>query len=108
MNRRGSNYHAFDPYSGLNAIVNLQGEPMTRGGGETATTPIAVFHVTRWLSPFVNYAETFNPASADNVLLDSNLVPPTVARGRDYGTRIELFQGKLNLSLTYYSRVPPS
>ena len=43
MNRRGANYYVWNPYGGLNAIVNLEGEPITRGGGETATTPIAGF-----------------------------------------------------------------
>jgi outer membrane receptor protein involved in Fe transport len=71
-------------------------------GYQTTKSMGAVFHLTRWLSPFFNYAETFNPAAAYNVLLDANLVPPTVSKGRDYGTRVELLQGRLNLSLSYY------
>jgi hypothetical protein len=71
-------------------------------GYQTTKSVGAVFHVARWLSPFANYAETFNPATAYNILIDGNLVPPTVATGLDVGTRLEFLQGKLNVSLTYY------
>ena len=71
-------------------------------GYQTTKSAGLVFHVARWLSPFVNFAETFNPASAYNVLIDGNLVPPTVAQGLDVGARAELLGGKLNLSFTYY------
>ncbi|MFM9090491.1 MAG: TonB-dependent siderophore receptor, partial [Verrucomicrobiota bacterium] len=71
-------------------------------GYQTTKSAGLVFHVTRWFSPFVNFAETFNPASAYNVLIDGNLVPPTVAQGLDVGARAELLGGKLNLSFTYY------
>jgi hypothetical protein len=71
-------------------------------GYQTTKSAGLVFHVARWLSPFVNFAETFNPASAYNVLIDGNLVPPTVAQGLDLGARAELLGGKLNLSFTYY------
>jgi len=71
-------------------------------GYQTTKSAGLVFHVASWLSPFVNFAETFNPASAYNVLIDGNLVPPTVAQGLDVGARAELLGGKLNLSFTYY------
>jgi hypothetical protein len=71
-------------------------------GYHTTKSVGAVVHVTRWLSPFVNYAETFNPASAYNVLIDGGLVPPTVSKGLDFGSRFEFYQGKLNLSFIYY------
>ena len=75
--------------------------PPLEGYQNTKSTG-AVVHVTRWLSPFVNYAETFNPATAYNVLIDGNLVPPTVAKGLDFGTRLDLFKGRMNLTFTYY------
>lgn len=71
-------------------------------GYQTTKSTGAVIHATRWLSPFINYAETFNPATAYNVLIDGNLVPPTIAEGLDFGTRMDLFKGKLNLTFTYY------
>jgi outer membrane receptor protein involved in Fe transport len=58
VNRRAANYTVFDPYSGLNAIVNLEGEPMTRAGGATATTPIAGYTYG------VSGGGTFNTAGA--------------------------------------------
>ena len=71
-------------------------------GYQTTKSIGSVLHVTRWLSPFVNYAETFNPATAYNVLIDANLVPPTVAKGLDFGTRLALLDNRLNLTFTYY------
>ena len=39
--RRGANYNVFDPYSGFNGVASYTNEPITIGGGTTATTPIA-------------------------------------------------------------------
>ncbi|MBL9212292.1 MAG: TonB-dependent receptor plug domain-containing protein [Opitutaceae bacterium] len=97
---RATNRSRLAQYAGDRFQDDFNAPPLE--GYQTTKSTGAVFHVARWLSPFVNYAETFNPASAYNVLIDGNLVPPTVAKGLDVGTRVELFQGKLNLSFTYY------
>jgi outer membrane receptor protein involved in Fe transport len=73
----------------------LEGEQTTKSVG-------TVFHVNAWLSPYVNFAETFNPQKAYTVRLDGNLLPPTVAKGIDYGLRFDLLKGRLNLNLIYY------
>ncbi len=39
--RRGSGYNVYDPYNGFNAISSYTNDPITIGGGTTATTPIA-------------------------------------------------------------------
>lgn len=62
-----------------------------------------VIHVLDWLSPSVNYAETFNPQKAYATLQGGGLVPPTVSTGWDYGVRFELFQRKLDVRYTYYT-----
>lgn len=49
----------------------------------------AVVHVTPWLSPYVNYAETFNPPSIIQ-RIDSSFLQPTVAKGLDVGVRLQL------------------
>src|SRR5581483_2424170 len=41
--RRGANYNVYDPYNGFNAITSYTNDPITIGGGTTATTPIAGF-----------------------------------------------------------------
>lgn len=41
VDRRGANYYVFNPSSGTSAIFNYQNDPMTRGAGDTANTPIA-------------------------------------------------------------------
>jgi outer membrane receptor protein involved in Fe transport len=61
----------------------------------------SVFHLTSWLNPSINYAETFNPPSSI-VRIDGRLLDPTVASGTDYGLRMELLQNRLNLNFTYY------
>jgi hypothetical protein len=72
------------------------------GGRQTTKSAGTVFHVTKWLSPFVNYAETFNVQRAYAVRLDGTLLPPTVAKGTDYGLRLDLFGDRLNLNFIYY------
>ena len=61
----------------------------------------AVFHLTRWLSPYANYAETFNPPSQIQ-RIDSSFLPPTVAKGVDVGLRLALLGGRLNVSALHY------
>ena len=43
IGRRGANYNVYDPYNGFAAISNYANDPITLGGGTTATTPIAGF-----------------------------------------------------------------
>ena len=40
VNRRGADYHVWDPFSGQNLIMNYQNEATTRRADETANTPI--------------------------------------------------------------------
>ncbi len=72
------------------------------GGRQTTKSAGTVLHVTKWLSPFVNYAETFNVQRAYAVRIDGTLLPPTVAKGTDYGLRLDLFGDRLNLNLIYF------
>jgi hypothetical protein len=43
VGRRAANYNVYDPYNGFNAIASYTGEPITIGGGTTATTPVGGF-----------------------------------------------------------------
>ncbi len=43
LSRRAAGYNVYDPYNGFNAISSYTNEPITLGGGTTATTPIAGF-----------------------------------------------------------------
>ena len=62
----------------------------------------AVFHLTRWLSPYANYAETFNPPGAIQ-RIDSSFLPPTVAKGIDLGLRFSLLEGRVTFSVARYT-----
>ncbi len=62
-----------------------------------------VVHVLDWLSPSVNYAETFNPQKAYALLQGGGIVPPTISKGWNYSTRFEFFQRKLDVNVTYYT-----
>ncbi|MDP3072945.1 MAG: hypothetical protein Q8N18_21815 [Opitutaceae bacterium] len=57
-----------------------------------------VLNVTRWLGVYSNLAETFN-LSAPAQRVDGTLVPPTSSRGKDYGVRVTLPNGRLSLSV---------
>jgi outer membrane receptor protein involved in Fe transport len=61
----------------------------------------AVFHLTKWLSPYANYAETFNPPSQIQ-RIDSSFLPPTVAKGIDVGLRGTFLDGRLNVTVLRY------
>lgn len=74
----------------------LQGYQNTKSVG-------TVVHLFNWLSPSVNYAETFNPQKAYALLQGGGLVPPTVSKGWNYSTRFEFFQRKLDVNFTYYT-----
>lgn len=61
-----------------------------------------VLHVTPWLSPYINYAETFNPPAAIQ-RIDSSFLNATVAKGVDIGLRASLFERRLNLTAIRYT-----
>ena len=70
-------------------------------GGQITRSVGSVLHVTNWLNPSINFAETFSPPSGI-VRIDGRLLDPTIATGTDYGLRMELFENRLNLNFTYY------
>jgi outer membrane receptor protein involved in Fe transport len=61
-----------------------------------------VYHLTRWVTPYANYAETFNPPGAIQ-RIDSSFLPPTVAKGTDLGLRFTLLGGRITLSAARYT-----
>ncbi len=65
VGRRAANYNVYDPYNGFNAISSYTNEPITIGGGTTATTPIGGF--TYGSAPAYGLANT-NLVEAMNVL----------------------------------------
>jgi hypothetical protein len=88
---RYTQYRFQDDYN----APHLQGYVTTKSIG-------SVFHVTDWISPTVNYGESFNPQKAYNLLLGGALIPPNVSKSWDYGLRFEFFQRKVNVNLTAY------
>ncbi len=72
----------------------VEGKQVTRSVG-------TVLHLSSWLNPAVNFAETFNPPGSI-VRIDGRQLEPTVATGVDYSLRMELFENKLNLNFVYY------
>jgi len=70
-------------------------------GGQITRSVGSVLHLTNWLNPSINFAETFNPPGSI-VRIDGRQLEPTVSKGTDYGLRMELFQNRLNLNFTYY------
>ncbi|MDP3071679.1 MAG: TonB-dependent receptor plug domain-containing protein [Opitutaceae bacterium] len=61
-----------------------------------------VINVTRWLGIYSNVAETFN-LTAPQQRVDGTLVPPTSSRGKDYGLRVTLPNGRLSLSIGHFN-----
>ncbi|MSU24253.1 MAG: hypothetical protein EXS32_10575 [Opitutus sp.] len=92
---RDPRYTQYRFQSDYNAPV-LSGYANTKSVG-------GVVHLLSWLSPSVNYAETFNPQKAYALLQGGGIIPPTVSTGWNYSTRLEFFQRKLDVNLTYYT-----
>jgi outer membrane receptor protein involved in Fe transport len=74
--------------------------PAVKGTRVTKTIGTVV-HATSWFSPYVNYAETFNPPVPIQ-RLDSSFLEPTVAKGMDYGVRFTLLNDRLNVNVLYF------
>lgn len=72
----------------------VKGSQITRSVG-------SVVHLTSWINPSFNFAETFNPPGGI-VRIDGRQLEPTISTGKDYGLRMELFENRLNLNVTYY------
>ncbi|MGH7946375.1 MAG: hypothetical protein ACREH8_15900 [Opitutaceae bacterium] len=70
-------------------------------GGQLTRSAGTVVHVLPWLSLTYNFAETFNPPTSVQ-RINSQSFPPTVAVGKDYGVRLELFKRRLNLGLNHF------
>ena len=62
-----------------------------------------VVHLLSWLSPSVNYSESFNPQKAYALLQGGGIIQPTVSTGWNYSTRFEFFERRLDVNLTYYT-----
>lgn len=67
----------------------------------TTFTGGAVFVVTEAVNAFVNYAESFQPATAA-VAIDGGGIPPLESQGIDIGVKASLLDGRLSGSIAYY------
>jgi outer membrane receptor protein involved in Fe transport len=67
----------------------------------TTYTTGLVYHLTRSISLFANYATSFNP-STSQLRLDGSIMPSPESSGWDTGLRFYLFGERINVSLTYY------
>jgi hypothetical protein len=74
--------------------------PAVEGGQKTMSVG-TVLHLNRFINPSVNYAETFNPPNT-RPRLDGSTFRPTIAKGVDFGWRVELMKNRLNLNFVYY------
>ncbi len=74
--------------------------PDVRLRASTYTTGL-VFHATRAMSLFANYATSFNPSSSQ-LRLDGSIMPSPESKGWDAGVRFYLFDTRINVGLTYY------
>jgi iron complex outermembrane receptor protein len=61
----------------------------------------AVFELTKSVNAFVNYAESFQPATAA-VAIDGGGIPPLESQGLDFGLKASFLDGRLSGSVAYY------
>ncbi len=60
-----------------------------------------IVHLASWFNPYINYAETFNPPAIIQ-RLDSSFLPPTIAKGIDYGIRMSFLRGRVSVNVLQY------
>ncbi len=69
-------------------------------GGDTRTFG-AVLHVTSWFSAFYNKSNNFVPQSTPTI--NGSQLGPKGGKGKDYGIKLRLLDGRLYASLTRYN-----
>jgi outer membrane receptor protein involved in Fe transport len=70
-------------------------------GGITTYSAGTVIHATSFVSPFVNYAETFAPQTGA-LNINGSLLAPTYSKGWDYGLRFSFLESRYSVSLGRY------
>lgn len=81
--------------------IGYAGETTDPKVNVTTLTGGAVFEVTKSVNAFVNFAESFQPASAA-VAIDGGGIPPLESQGMDVGLKASLLDGRLSGSIAYY------
>jgi outer membrane receptor protein involved in Fe transport len=103
-----------DPVTGLPrlgaVIVNSANVPVPILGAKSVGefSPVsrnagAVYFVRPWIGVFANYSETFAAPNNGNNLI--NGAPPEISKskGKDFGFKLELLDGRISGSVSYYT-----
>lgn len=96
---RDSNGFASPQYSGDRFRDDYN--PPAVHGAVTTYSIGGVYNVTKWLGIYGNVAETFTPPSAITTF-DGSLLPPTSARGVDFGLRLTPLDGRVSINIGVY------
>lgn len=107
---------AVDPVTGLprlgavlasptnpNQTVGVVGQKIHTRNKATSSNGGFVYFFTPSLGVFGNYAESIKASVAGSSFLDGTVPPNPKNSGRDYGIRLNLFEGRLSGSFSYYT-----
>jgi len=75
--------------------------PPAQSGEVTTLSVGGVYHVTKHISVFANYAESFRPPGT-TLKLDGSLFAAPASNGRDYGVRLTLLDGAVVANVIRY------
>ncbi len=70
--------------------------PVSRNAG-------AVYFIRPWIGVFANYSETFAAPNNGNNLIDGTTPPISKSKGQDFGFKLELLEGRIAGSISYYT-----
>lgn len=84
------------PVPVLGAKTTGEFAPVSRNAG-------AVYFLRPWIGVFANYSETFAAPNNGNNLIDGTTPPISQSKGQDYGFKLELLEGKISGSVSYYT-----
>ncbi|MDR0352323.1 MAG: hypothetical protein LBI02_02850, partial [Opitutaceae bacterium] len=90
-----------DNYGALSEAEQLQWSSPAVDAVVTTFSSGAIFHARNWLSPYVNYAQTFSPAGNARDIR-GGAFGPARSQGWDFGVRLTLLGGRASVVINYY------
>ena len=63
----------------------------------------SVYFIRPWIGVFANYSETFAAPNNGANLIDGGAPDISQSKGKDFGVKLELFEGRVAGSLSYYT-----
>jgi len=65
----------------------------------------AVWHATNWISPYLNYSDTYTPSNSTSLDMLGQKKRPVSANGYDFGANLSLLNERVTFKYNYYRQI---